>query len=368
MLTGSKVLVTGATGCIGGRLVEKLVLYHGVEVRVLVRNLARAIRLSRFRVEMVRGDITDADAIAQAVSGCDVVIHCAHDFGDPNRNLMAASLLAEASLRHNIEGFVHVSTKAVYKPLAEGYLDESFPEEPYGWTYADNKLAVERELLRYWEQKGLPVVVLQPTTVYGPFSNWTLGPVQWLKTQRVVLPDAGEGQANAVYVDDVVDALILAARQKGVEGERFLVSGSEPVSWRQFYAAYERLLGTQSLTFMPAEQLEKLTRQQDSASKLRLIAFDPRNAIERLSANRWLAIRFLYSLARRCVSDSLVQKTKRRLPPPLLLPDPHRLASYRSASQVKSDKARKLLGYQPSFDLSRGMELTASFLRWANLV
>src|SRR5262245_43355666 len=80
-LHGRKVLVTGATGFIGGRLVEHLVQAEGACVRALVRNFANAPRLARFPVEFVAGDLLSPDAVARAVEGCEVVFHCAYGNG-----------------------------------------------------------------------------------------------------------------------------------------------------------------------------------------------------------------------------------------------------------------------------------------------
>ena len=79
-LDGKKVLVTGGTGFIGSRLVEKLVLEHQARVRVLVRNFVNAPRIARFPIEMVPGDLSDPVSVQKAVQNCDVVFHCAYDF------------------------------------------------------------------------------------------------------------------------------------------------------------------------------------------------------------------------------------------------------------------------------------------------
>ncbi len=79
-LSGKQVLVTGATGFIGGRLVEKLVLEQHANVRVLVRDFSHASRIARFDLEMMRGDITDSSAVTEATKGCEVIFHCAYGF------------------------------------------------------------------------------------------------------------------------------------------------------------------------------------------------------------------------------------------------------------------------------------------------
>lgn len=362
MLTGKKMLVTGASGFIGGRLVEKLILYHGANVRALVRNFARTARIARFRLEMVQGDIADPDVIDRAVAGCDVVFHCAHDLQNAQRNLDGARVLAEACLRHGASRLVHVSSVSVYEPLPDGDLDESSPAEPCGCEYADNKLAVETELLRYAHEHSLPLVVIQPTIVYGPFSKpWTIGPVRQLRSGRVVLPDDGAGLCNGVYVDDVVDALILGAQKDRAVGERFLISGPAPVTWREFYAAYERALGIQSVVLMAAEEIQRIARQDGVISGLRLFWRDPRRLL------KWAPVRGLYRSVRSLTGESLWLKARQTVPPLLQIPGEQTLALYQAHARVRTDKARHLLEYEPAFDFNQGMRLTAQFVKWADL-
>src|ERR1035437_10260366 len=83
-LRGQKVFVTGATGFIGGRLVEKLVLDEGAEVVALVRKFKNASRLARFPIKMVAGDVLDADALNRAMDGCSYAVHCAMDGSGTN--------------------------------------------------------------------------------------------------------------------------------------------------------------------------------------------------------------------------------------------------------------------------------------------
>ncbi|HZO87546.1 MAG TPA: NAD-dependent epimerase/dehydratase family protein [Chthonomonadaceae bacterium] len=361
MLTGRKALVTGATGFIGGRLAERLALCEGANVTALVRDFSRAPRLARLPIEMLAGQVADPEALDQAVRGCDVVFHCAHDWHCTETNLAGARHLAETCLRHAVRRLVYVSSMAVYEPLPDGDVDETSAAEPCGWTYQDNKLAVEHLFLRCRQERGLPVVIVQPTLVYGPYSfPFTLFRVGQLRSGRVVLPDDGGGLCNLVYIDDVVEALLLAAEREEAVGERFLISGAAPVTWREFYAAYERMLHIEGVVLMPSAEIERL-QQAANAPSVEMLRHDPRRLLQ------WGPIRPAYKLLRRALGEALIARVKQSVPMPLHLPDAQALALYKARARVRIDKARRLLGYHPAFDFETGMALTAEYVAWANL-
>src|SRR4051812_5654936 len=239
-LYGRTVLVTGATGFIGGRLVEHLIRAEGANVRALVRNFARAPRLARFPVEMVAGDLLSPDALDRAVAGCDVVFHCAYGNGGDesarkNVTVRGTELLLEAALRHHVRRFVHTSTFSVYGDPPSGDLTEDAPRKYTGATYGDSKIDAEKLALGYCA-KGLSVSVVQPTIVYGPFgSTWTSKPIEQLSTGRVILVNGSSGTCNAVYVDDVVAAMLRAAVVDAAHNQAFLISGSDSLTWSAFF-------------------------------------------------------------------------------------------------------------------------------------
>jgi nucleoside-diphosphate-sugar epimerase len=389
MALGRKtVLVTGATGCIGGRLLEKLFLEQAAHVRVLVRNLTHMPRIARFPIEWVKGDIIDPAVVQQAVRGCDVVFHCAYDFSAARNGQRATAILgtrnvAEAVLRAGVPRMVHVSSFAVYGGTSGIELTELSPWRRTASRYAQLKRAAERLVLKLHREKGLPVVVLQPTLVYGPFSiQWTIGPSLQLKTGMVPLVDGGRGLCNAVYVDDVVDALLLAARQPQVLGETFLISGEEPVTWRRFYGAYEAALGIETTVNISEQDLREAMKKHSRDGGTFTVMMDwARSPMVFSELVKLPIVQVSLRTLKACLSEGQWQSLKDRvfgcpthngngngaLAKPLHVPDETLLALYRSQVRVRVEKANMRLGYTPKFSFEQGMDRTQRFLRWANL-
>ena len=388
-----RVLVTGASGFIGGRLVERLVLDCGADVRVLVHRLAGAARLARFALDFHRGDVTDAAAVAEAVRGCEVVFHCAYGTSGGQRqrarvNRDGTRRVLEAAAAAGVQRVVHLSTLMVYGRTADGDLDETAPRRRLGDAYSDSKLAAERLVLDFARSGRVPAVVLQPTAVFGPWGGvWTERVFALLKTGRMILVDGGRGLANYVYVDDLVTAMLLAASAEKAVGEAILVSAAEPVTWREWYARFARMLGE-------APRTVELSAEEALAHWRRSRRQRPRLAGELLAAvrvdrelrDRLLATRELTAL-REAASTVLPERWQRRLkarlgmgapsPPPRPAADdelpihplsPAEIDFHRPRTRVRIGLAERVLGYRPAFDLEAGMALTESWARWANLL
>jgi nucleoside-diphosphate-sugar epimerase len=361
MISGT-VAVTGGTGFIGGRLVERLALETSAEIRVLLKSFGSASRAARFPLEMVQVDLADPDAVNTAVEGADVVIHTAFDFADFPINLRAAENLANACLQQHVGRLIHISTFSVYEPFPGGSLDEDSPRGRGDAGYAKTKYEIEELLQTMHRQRGLSVTVLQPTVVYGPFAGtWTEDPVEQLRKGRVVLPDAGDGLCNAVYVDDVVSAIFSAAVSDRAMGERLLVSWTSPVTWREFFEAYEGILGVQSLDFLPAKDIARAAVSHGPSAVARRLTRDPHRILD----YGWA--RALYWKVKKMFGDGAWSKIQRSIPPHVSMPDAERLALYASRASVDVGRARELLGWEPQFDLTRGMQFTGEYIRWARL-
>ena len=368
-LKGRTVLVTGASGFIGGQLTERLSLEEGAHVRAAVRTFQNAARVCRFPanvVEVRRFDMTVEQTIDDLVEGCDTVFHLAHDAGSPRANAEGARLIGAACREAGVRRLVFVSSMSVYEPLPNTPLTETSTR---GQQPRNNKFAAEREIIRMIREEGLRATVIQPTIVYGPFSRyWTDHPVNVLIDGAVILPTPGDGICNAVYVDDVVSALILAACRDAAGGETFLISGPDHPTWLDFYGAYAQALGREDAVRMMAyDELDRRT-----GKGVRLLS-TPKH----LLAHRALRpLRRVLHLVYSQLGGGVKAKAKRFYEQEFLpskntdglagfLPQKRRIDLYAAKCAVQVDKARRLLGYEPEFDFERGMGCTMRYVRWA---
>lgn len=356
---GDQILITGATGFIGGRLLEVLV-NRGARIRVVTSDLRNCARVARFPVEIVKADLSDHGALSAAVAGCNVIFHAAYRFGGSAEqqevNLAGTHALAEAFCGSGGRRFVHVSSMCAYGDPCDEDLTEDTPLRTSADPYSDIKRKIELLLLEMHRTRGLPVTIIQPTIVYGPRgSYWTTEPLEQVRSMRIALPAGGLGLCNAVYVDDVVSALTLAAECDAAVGEAFLISGPAPVTWREYYGAFENMLQKKAVIDLDDTQLQLEQRRREE--------------------NRSLFRRVRRALARRFIPGAVKAVLKRMLhagaseaQPPLFLPEGLQRTLYASRTHIGITKARRILGYNPAFDLDKGMACTAEWARGAKLL
>jgi 2-alkyl-3-oxoalkanoate reductase len=233
-------LITGATGFVGGRLATTL-LERGDRVRGLVRDVSRADDLRALGVEVVQGDMTNPDALRRAVQGIEYVVHTAAVVGDwPDRdetrrvNVEGTRSLMQAAVAAGVRRVVHFSSLAVYGNRHHHRTDESAPYR-YGDTYTDAKIDSERVVQEFVERGDLEAVSLRPGFVYGP-GDRTLIPrvLDALSSGAFAFVGDGSKQMNCVYVDDVVQATLLASSSTARSGAAYNITDGATPALRDF--------------------------------------------------------------------------------------------------------------------------------------
>ena len=340
------ILVTGAGGFIGGRMVEILHRLDDTEVRAGVRRWSSAARIGRFPVDIVHCDIMQPDSLAKALDGVDAIVHCA--VGDREVTVRGTENLLEAAHRANVQRFVHISTIDVYGE-GDGVFDEDRPLTYTERDYGDSKIDAEKACTRYIE-KGLPVVMLRPTLVYGPFSaSWTVEWAERLQSPPWLLSEEDcRGTCNLLYVDDLVAAVRLALERDEAVGQAFNISGPEQPSWNEYLAALNAAL-----------RLPPLRPQSTTTSHLSARLMAPvRTSAKFLLAHCGDAIKALYD--RYAIAKAVMRFAERTIKK---TPSMGEFGLLGRTATFPTTKAETRLGYAPKFSMADGITLSVAWLR-----
>lgn len=275
-----KCFVTGANGFIGSRLVEKLA-DKGYEVNCLVRSPEKFVTLRRKNTHPIFGDLDNSAALLTGSKDCDIVYHLAayakpwsKDPSLPSKiNFQGTINLLEASLTNKVKKFIFTSSAAVLGPSPENNsIDEqAVRNSPFFNEYESTKTMAENACLEF-SKKGLPVVILNPTRVYGPGpineSNSITKIIQMYQNGKWhILPGNGTKIGNYVFIDDVVSGHLLAA-EAGITGERYILGG-ENLTFNQFFQVLSNVTGKQKfLVPFPVWLMLILGKIMESQAKL----------------------------------------------------------------------------------------------------
>jgi len=279
----SAAFVTGGSGFIGGRLVERLV-GEGRRVRALARSDASAERVAALGAEPVRGDIADRGSLAARAAGCELAFHLAAHLGEwgpweefergnveGTRNALAAC--AEAG----VQRFVHCGTEAALmagEPLV--HVDETAPLRPDSRAPYPATKAKAEQAVRDANREAFETVVLRPRFVWGKGDTTLLpGMVATVEAGQWAWVGGGRNVTDTAHVDNVVEGLVLAA-EKGRSGEAYFVTDDEPVVFREFVTA---MLQTQGVEppgrSLPAWTAAPMASVCEAAWKLLPLKGDP---------------------------------------------------------------------------------------------
>jgi nucleoside-diphosphate-sugar epimerase len=313
-----RIFITGASGFIGRALYDRYTAGgHEVLGCDLIADGDRGI---------VPGDVAQPGPWQEHMTGSELVIHTAADVSlrmeraekTWRANVLGTSHALAGAERAGATRFVHFSSVTVFGLDFPDGVDERYPPHNTYIPYPDSKIAAEQVVLQAHLDGRVPCTVVRPGDVYGPRSRaWAVIPAELIKARRFTLPGGGRGIHSPVYIDNLVDGVVLAGASPDAVGQVFTLSDGIGVPYREFFAPYAELIGRRLIT-LPAPLAIGMSAVLQRVA--RLASGD--NEINPGSA-RYLLRKGTYSI----------------------------------------EKARSVLGFEPRVGLQEGLERTIAWLR-----
>lgn len=296
-----KVLITGATGLLGGHLIQEL-KQRGEQIRALVLPVENAEKLMAQGVEVVRGDVTDASTLAPAVKDIEIIFHLAGMMG-VNRpladyrlvNVTGSENIYQAAQAARVRRFVHTSSHTVYGLGYGRFLTEKDalrPDpDPYSITKAEGDSLIRRLMLK----SDVETVIIRPGTFFGPGDRLHFGRIaQRMKNGKGVIIGRGDNALPFCYVTDVMQGFLLAAYHEKAPGNVYNISSDRPLTQQELFSAIADDIGgkrpTRHLPYLPiyygslvAERVAKITHTRPIVTRLGVMLFgtDSRHSVEK---------------------------------------------------------------------------------------
>lgn len=318
-----RVVITGANGFIGRALYDR---YHALGAEVAGIDLAAAPDRG-----VIAGDLRRPGGWQQVVQGAGLVIHTAALVSNTATmdaawgiNVKATAVLLELCSSAGVEHFIHLSSVAVYGFDLQTPARETDPLRPVGNAYVDTKIAAEHAVLARHAVSAMDCTIIRPTDVYGPGSRpWVILPLEVMKSGRFLLPAHGQGIFSPVYIDDLVEGIILAATRRQARGQIFNIGDGSTPTCEEFFSYHARMLGR--------------SRVRSAGNGVARLLAQSAGTIARLAGQQ--------SELGRGTMDMLSRK-----------------AGY------SIDRARTLLGFEPQVNLEEGMRRTRDWARGRGII
>ena len=296
-----KVLMTGATGLLGGHLLQAL-QQRGEQIRALVLPSEPAEKLVAQGVEVIRGDVTDASTLAPAVKDRELIIHLAGMMGVERPladyrlvNVTGSENLYRAAQQGGVRRFVHTSSHTVYGLGYGRFLTEKDALRPDPDPYSITKAEGDRLIRRLMLNSGMETVILRPGTFFGPGDRLHFGRIaQRIKNGKGVIIGRGDNALPFCYVTDVVQGFLLAAYHEKAPGNVYNISNDNPFTQQELFNAVADDVGgqrpTRHLPYVPlyygsiiAERVAHLTHTRPMVTRLGVMMFgtDNKHSIEK---------------------------------------------------------------------------------------
>ncbi len=311
-----KIFITGANGFIGRKLAQKF-----IQCGAQVCGMDMVADTSR---NIVKGDLASPEKWRGVLAGCDLVIHTAAVVSNALNyeqtwkvNVLGTkTILDEAIACGSVKRFIHLSSVAACGFEATSTIDEMMPLKTQNHPYRDTKITSEHLVMNYQSSGQIDCTIIRPADVYGPGSRpWIITPIEELKKGKFIIPS---GMFGPIYIDDLVDGIVLSAEKKAGIGQIFILSGGVEVTNQEFFCHLAHMLGKNKVPSLPN-------------SLLKIYA----------SINEFIV--------------NLFGKTTE------INPNTIKMLS-RPCADYSHKKATDLLGYQPKISLSEGMVKSKQWL------
>ena len=275
-----KVLVTGATGFLGGRLV-KILVDRGYQVRALARKLSNIERLKKLNIEIYYGDVGNRKSIEPAFNGVDCVVHAAAGTSGDKKDCDMATVEGTKNVlllcaENNIKKLIYISSCSVYgvsdyktnEIVKEESSLERFPSKR--GNYSASKQEAESFVINQMKNSSLPIVILRPGTIFGP-GGGVYTPMMGFSLMNKVFMVIGNGRSELpfVYIDNLVDAIIKSVQMKEANNQIFNVVDSERINKRTYMKKVIKKLYPESFTiYLPHSLMYLLVFLQEVLCRL----------------------------------------------------------------------------------------------------
>jgi nucleoside-diphosphate-sugar epimerase len=307
----------------------RFLLEQGCCVSGSVRNTSDLSFLTDLPVNLLTGDVSDENFLFHCFKSQDIVFHIAALVSDwatvkalYDVNVQGTIHVARATLKAKVKRLIFVSSTTVYG--LNGYQNkketDSYPEENF--SYAVSKQLAEDRLLQFSKEKKLPVTIVQPTNVFGPYDRtFFIKFARALENKMMIFINKGQALTCPTYIENLTEALWLAATKEEAIGETFIISDGLNISWQQF--------------------VEKICQELQAP-------------IPRISIN----FKSAYALA--TLIEGIYKFFQIKQAPPITR---YRVCNAGRDYHFSIEKAHRILGYSPRINLDEAIRRTVNWYR-----
>lgn len=355
--------VIGATGFIGSRAIEILAASGDTEVYPIVRNEKKSLSLPCSQQNCRIANALDQSALANAMQGCDVVVHSVT--GSPGLIRGTISRTYNAAQQAKVKRLIYMSTMCVHgQAPAPGTTEETpLDKSQQAFPYNVAKIDAENLLIKLRDRGSVEVVIFRPGIVFGPRSPRIIEIANQLLSGSAYLVEGGRGICNTTYIDNLIHAVRLAINADCVDRQAFFIGENEQVTWAEFYSALAESIGVNSEqipsvskpeSFSQSSKQSLVSSVRDSVFVQSTLAAIPNEVKDNLKNQ---LKRALGKKSAPASASTQEVKAKQEISVTQEMALLH-LSSYK----LSHTKAERMLNYSPVFSISDAYKHTADWL------